>query len=48
MTLMDTNKLPAIERSPGWRGRNFDPAVRDDEHLKDFEEYMWQDCREHR
>src|SRR5438445_13850257 len=24
MTFIDTNKLPAIERLPGWRGRYFD------------------------
>src|SRR5579863_5098312 len=24
MTIIDTNKLPAIERLPGWRGRYFD------------------------
>ena len=26
MTFLDTNKLPAIERLPGWRGRYFDSA----------------------
>ena len=24
MTFIDTNKLPTIERLPGWRGRYFD------------------------
>jgi len=26
MTFIDTNKLPTIERLPGWRGRYFDSA----------------------
>jgi quercetin dioxygenase-like cupin family protein len=26
MTFIDTSKLPAIERLPGWRGRYFDSA----------------------
>ncbi len=26
MTLIDTNKLPIIERLPGWRGRYFNSA----------------------
>ena len=26
MALIDTNKLPVIERKPGWHGRYFDSA----------------------